>query len=101
MSLRKSIDRKVGLLLRLRKELTNSPIASPGQEDGGRTDNDEQARDSDVSSDSLLNLETAENLKMKDGSGNLIENKGSDLENRVRSWNVAENKGSYALKAGI
>jgi hypothetical protein len=41
------------------------------------------------------------NLKTNDRRGNVIENKGSRLDNRGRSGNVIENKGSYALKAGM
>jgi hypothetical protein len=33
--------------------------------------------------------------------GNVIENKGSGFHSPQRSGNVAENKGGYALKAGI
>ncbi|MGA2606650.1 MAG: hypothetical protein ABSH01_04235 [Terriglobia bacterium] len=50
-ALDRSIDRKVRILLRLRKELTNLPIAPAGQDDGGRTENIEEALDSDISSD--------------------------------------------------
>ena len=50
-ALDRSIDRKVGILLRLRKELTNPPITPTGQDDGGRTENIEEAFDSDIVSD--------------------------------------------------
>jgi hypothetical protein len=33
--------------------------------------------------------------------GDLIENKGPEIEARWKSGNVTENKGSYALKAAI
>jgi hypothetical protein len=137
-ALDRSIDRKVRILLRLRKELTNPPITPTGQDDGGRTENIEEALDSDIVSDdpgseeftnpatahpgqddgarmrnveevltsditseNSQGVETVENLKMNEQRGNVIENKGPRLENRKGSLNVTENKGSYALKAGM
>jgi hypothetical protein len=49
-ALDRSIDRKVRILLRLRKESTNLPIAPPGQDNGARTENIEEPLDSDISS---------------------------------------------------
>ena len=40
-------------------------------------------------------------LKMKERSGNVIENKGSVFPSPERSGNVIENKGGCALKAGM
>ena len=137
-ALDRSIDRKVRILLRLRKESTNFPVAPAGEDDGGRMKNIEEALDSDISShdsqsEELTNLsvappgqdhgartenieeipdsdnssynqqgvETVESLKMNERCGNLIENKGSGLENRGQIGNIVENKGSYALKAGM
>jgi len=135
-ALDRSIDRKVRILLRLRKESTNLPIAPPGEGDGGRIEKIEKAHDSDISplnsqSGEFTNLpiapagqddgprvgnmeeiidsdimpdnpqgeETVEDLKLKDRSGDVIENKGSRLEDRRGSGNVIENTASYALKA--
>jgi hypothetical protein len=40
-------------------------------------------------------------LKVKQRGGNVYENKGSVFQGRGQSVNVIENKGSYALKAGM
>jgi hypothetical protein len=137
-ALDRSIDRKVRILLMLRKEsanlpitpagqddggrmenmekalesdissensqseeFTNLPITPPGQDDGTRMENIEEAFDSDISSQNPQTLETVENSKMNERSGNVIENKGSGLEDRQGSGNVIENTASYALKAGM
>jgi hypothetical protein len=100
-ALDRSIDRKVRILLRLRKESTNLPITPPGQDDGTRMENVEEATDSDIVSDDSQGVETVEDIKLNDRSGNVIENKGSGLEDRQVSGNVIENKASYALKAGM
>jgi hypothetical protein len=100
-ALDRSIDRKVRILLRLRKESANLPITPAGQNDGARMENIEEVLDSDISTDNSQSVETVENLKMKDRSGNAIENKGSTSEAAGRSGNVAENKGSYAQNAGM
>ena len=39
--------------------------------------------------------------KIKEQSGNVYENKGPAFRSPFRSWNVIENKSSYALKPGI
>ena len=76
-ALDRSIDRKVRILLRLRKEFTNLPIAPAGQDDGARMENIEEALDSDIVSENSQSVETVENLKMKERCGNVFENKGS------------------------
>jgi hypothetical protein len=38
---------------------------------------------------------------MKELSGNVLENKGSEFHGTGQSGNVLENEGSYALKAGM
>jgi hypothetical protein len=48
-TLDRSIDRKVRILLRLRKESANLPITPAGQDDGGRMENMEKALESDIS----------------------------------------------------
>jgi hypothetical protein len=75
------------------KEFTNLPTAPPGQDDGARMENMEKALDSDSSSYNSQGVETAENLKMKERSGNVYENKGPALSSPERSGNVYENKG--------
>jgi hypothetical protein len=98
-ALDRSIDRKVRILLRLRKEATSLPVAPTGQDDGARVGNVEETIDGDISPDDSQGVETVEDIKLNDRSGNVIENKGSGLEDRRESGNVIENKASYALKA--
>jgi hypothetical protein len=100
-ALDRSIDRKVRILLRLRKESTNLPIVPAGQDDGARMGNVEEASDSDISSDNSQSVGTVEDIKLKDRSWNVIENKGSRLEDRQRTGNVIEKKGSYSQNAGM
>ena len=137
-ALDRSIDRKVRILLRLRKESTNLPIAPPGEGDGGRIEKIEKAHDSDISplnsqsgeftnlpiapagqddgprvgnmeeiidsdipSDNSQSVETVEDLKLKEQYGNVNENKGSVFSGPEQSGNLIENKGIYALKAGM
>jgi hypothetical protein len=100
-ALDRSIDRKVRILLRLRKESANLPTAPPGQDDGRRMGNVEEILDSDIVSDESQGVETVEDIKLNDRSGNVIENKGSGLEDRQGGGNVIENKASYALKTGM
>ena len=70
-ALDRSIDRKVRILLRLRKESANLPIAPAGQDDGARMENIEEAIDSDIVSDNSQSVETVEDLKMKEQCGNI------------------------------
>ena len=137
-ALDRSIDRKVRILLRLRKESTNPPVAPAGQDDGAGMGNIEESLDSDISSlnsqseeftnppisppgpddgmrmekignpfhgdissDNSQNAAALEYLKMKERCGNVIENKGSSLEDGEGSGNVIENTHSCPLKAGM
>jgi hypothetical protein len=100
-ALNRSIDRKVRILLRLRKESANPPIAPPRQEDGPRVGSMEEIVDSDIVFDNLQTVRAVEGSKMNERCGNVIENKGLRLENREQSGNVTQNKGSYALIAGM
>ena len=72
----RSIDRKVRILLRLRKEATNPPVAPDGRDDGARMENIEEAIGSDISPEDSQGIETVENLKMKERCANVYENKG-------------------------
>jgi hypothetical protein len=100
-ALDRSIDRKVRILLRLRKEFSNLPIAPAGQDDGARMESIEGALGSDIVSHSPQSVETVENLKLKEQCGNVYEKKGPAFNSPGRSGNVIENKGSYAQEAGI
>jgi hypothetical protein len=100
-ALDRSIDRKVSILLRLRKEAANRAIAPPAQDDGPRVGSIEEIVDSDISSDNSQSVGAVKDLKLNDQCGNVIENKGSRLEDRKKSGNGAENERSYSQDAGI
>ena len=100
-ALDRSIDRKVRILLRLRKESANLPTAPPDQDDGPAVGNMEEIVNSDMLSDNSQTVGAVEDLKLNEQHGNVIENKGSRLEDRQRTGNVIENKGSYAQNAGM
>ncbi|MGA2609395.1 MAG: hypothetical protein ABSH01_18280, partial [Terriglobia bacterium] len=100
-ALDRSIDRKVRILLRLRKESANLPVAPPDQDDGPRLGNMEEIVDSDIASDNSQSVRAVEDLKLNARCGNVVENKGSGLESRGRTGNVIENKCSYAQNAGM
>jgi hypothetical protein len=74
-ALDRSIDRKVRILLRLRKEFTDLPVA-PGEGDGGRMENVEEVLNSDIMPATSQGVEAVQDIKMRDRCGNVIENKG-------------------------
>ena len=100
-ALDRSIDRKVRILMRLRKEATSPPTAPPGQDDGTGVENIEEVLSSDISSEDLQGVETVEDSKMKKQCGNVAENKGPLWESVAPGGNVRENTSSYALRAGM
>jgi hypothetical protein len=100
-ALDRSIDRKVRILLRLRKESTNLPTAPANQDEGAKMGNMEEVVDSDISSEDSQGAELVERLKMTERCGNVYENKGQAFSSPERSGNIAENKGSYAQNAGM
>jgi hypothetical protein len=89
------------ILLTLRKEFTNPPIAPTGQDDGASTENVEEIPDSDISSPTPQAVEAVESLKLNERRGNVYENKGSAFNGPGRSRNVVENKASYAQNTGM
>jgi hypothetical protein len=100
-ALDRSIDRKVRILLRLRKESANLPVAPPDQDDGPTVGNMEEIFDSDIASDNSQSARAVEDLKLSEKHGNVYENKGSRFEHREQSRNTTQNKGSYTLIAGM
>jgi hypothetical protein len=112
-ALDRSIDRKVRILLRLRKEFANPPVAPAGQDDGARMENIEEALGSDMSSqnsqsEEFTNLPIAppgqddgarmENIEEAPDSDISPHNSQSvetveDLKMKKRCGNVYENKG--------
>jgi len=91
----------VRILMRLRKESANLPVAPAGQDDGARMENIDEVLDSDIMPDNPQGEETVQNIKMKERCGDVYENKGSAFSRPRRSGNVIENKGSYAQNAGM
>ena len=83
-SLDQSIDRKVRILMRLRKELTDSPLAPPGEDDGARIGTTEKILGDDNMPDTSQRAEAVEGLKMNEQCGNVAENKASRLKNGNR-----------------
>ena len=100
-ALDRSIDRKVRILMRLRKELTKLPIPPPGQDDCPGMENKDKVLRSDISPEDLQQVEVVGELKMKKRCGNIIENKAPLSKSAVSGGNVLEGKGSYALRAGM
>jgi hypothetical protein len=100
-ALDRSIDRKVRILLRLRKESTNLPVTPAGQDNGAGMENIEESLGTDIVPDNSQSVEVVQDLKMKERRGNVVENKGSGLENGKQSGNPTQNRDSYALIAGM
>jgi hypothetical protein len=96
-----SIDRKVRILLRLRKDAAELPVARASQDDGVRMENTEEVVESDISAQTPQTTETVEDLKLNEQCGNVYENKEPLWKTGARSRNVAENKDSYAQTPGM
>jgi hypothetical protein len=73
-ALDRSIDRKVRILLRLRKESTNLPTARAGQDDGASMESIDEAPGNDIVSDDSQGVEAVEDTKLKERCGNIYEN---------------------------
>jgi hypothetical protein len=77
-SLDRSIDRKVRILLRLWKESASLATAPASQEGGGQRESSEAAADGVPENGELV--EAASNIKLKERTGNVAENKGPGFE---------------------
>jgi len=88
-ALDRSIDRKVRILLRLRKEFTDLPVAPAGQDDSGRMKNVEKALESDISSENSQSEELTNFPVAPAGQddGARMENIEGTLENDISSDN--------------
>jgi hypothetical protein len=76
-ALDRSIDRKVRILMRLRKESASPPSAPAGQDDdGAKMESIEEVLDGDISSRIFPSAERMEASKTNDRCGNVHENKG-------------------------
>jgi len=73
-----SIDRKVRILLRLRKDAADRPVnpACQDQDDGVRMENTEEVVESDISAQTSQSAEAVKELKLNEQCGNVTENKG-------------------------
>ena len=71
-----SIDRKVRILLRLRKDAADHAITPGGQDDGAGIENIEEILAGDISPDNSQSVGTVEDLKLNEQCGNVFENKG-------------------------
>ena len=100
-ALDRSIDRKVRILLRLRKDLTDLPAAPVGQDDGGGVEDTEKVSASAIMSNNLQSVQAVKVSKMNEQCWNVYENKGSTSTRPGPSGNIAETTGSYELKAGM
>jgi hypothetical protein len=99
-ALDRSIDRKVRILMRLRKELSSPPITPTDQDKSAGMESSKEVLMSDNARGNTRIVE-AEDLKMNDRRGNVIENKGSRLDHQGPGANVMENKTSYARDPGM
>jgi hypothetical protein len=96
-----SIDRKVRILLRLRKESADFRTAPPDLDDGPMVGNIEEIVDSDILTGNSQTVGAVENSKLNEQHGNIIENKGSCLDDREAGANVKENTYSYGQSADM
>ena len=71
-----SIDRKVRILLRLRKDAADRPVAPASQDDGAGMENVEEILGRGIMSDGSQSVGTVEDLKLNEQCGNVYENKG-------------------------
>jgi hypothetical protein len=97
----RSIDRKVRILMRLRKEAANPPIAPGGQDDGTKMESTEEIVGSDIMAANSHEGKAVEELKLNEQCGNIYENKGSASSSTAPNGNPTENKYSYAPNAGM
>jgi hypothetical protein len=93
-SLDRSIDRKVRILLRLRKEFADYAFNPGGKEGGGLSESLEAVLDGDSPEDRELR-DMLKKSKLRERSGNVAENKGAGIEHGAESGNVDENTGGY------
>jgi hypothetical protein len=93
-SLDRSIDRKVKILLQLRKDSARRAAAPAGEDGGAKSESVEETADSDVP-ENAEPVKAVGNIKLKERSGNLSENKGRGFENLPEIGKAMENTGGY------
>jgi hypothetical protein len=96
-ALDRSIDRKVRILLALRRQCATAdlPSMAPEGHDGTNIADMDEVLAAEIPCQHSQTGATAENTKMKERSLNVDENKGPAWRSREGSLNVHENKGSY------
>ena len=99
-SLDRSIDSKVRILMRLRKELASPALAPPGEDECAGMETTDEIPDEDIMPKNSKGVEAVEDSKKNELCGNVIENKQSSFADRGTSANVAEYKGGYAQDTG-
>jgi hypothetical protein len=102
-ALDRSTDRKVRILLALRKESRSGdlPSMAPDGKNGMNRAEVDKVLETAVPAQSLQAAATTEKRKTKERSLNFLENKGLAAKTPERSLNVYENKGSYAPMPGM
>jgi hypothetical protein len=98
-SLDRSIDRKVRILLGLRKESASLAGAPAGGR--GRTQREDVEEPVGSAPEHAELVEAHANIKMKEQSGNVIENKGQHIENQRGNGDVLEYTGGCPGPAGM
>jgi hypothetical protein len=102
-ALDRSIDRKVRILLAMRKEFPTGafPSIAPDEDNDPNTAHIDKTVGTDIPSENQQSAGRMENTKMNERRGNLLENKGSEWKMREGDGNVDENKGTYSSEAGM
>jgi hypothetical protein len=98
-SLDRSIDRKVRILMRLRKESASLAGARAGGWGDAVSEGGEAGADSVPANGELV--EAASNIKLKERTGNVIENKGLRFESGLGTGNVLQTTGGYLHPPGV
>jgi hypothetical protein len=92
-SLDRSIDRKVRILLSLRKDSARRAPAPAGEDGGAQTESSAEPLGSVPKNTGPV--KAVGNIKLKERSGNVAENKGRHPDSRPGSRSVLENAGGY------
>jgi hypothetical protein len=92
-ALDRSIDRKVRILLALRKgfSIGDRPALPTGQADGAEMEKTDAILGTDIPLESPATKEASQLEKFNERSGNIVENKGRLWKTRERSRNFVEN----------
>jgi hypothetical protein len=98
-SLDRSIDRKVRILMRLRKESASLAGAPAGGWGDAASEGGEAGGDSVPENGELV--QAVSNIKLKERTGNVTENKGPRFESGLGSGNVLQATGGYLHPPGV